>query len=191
MYGLLREDGDASVHRHRRGSDAASCQEAHRVSGRVDHPRREAHPDASGGENGRQRRRRHRPHHGGYERHRVDPGRCCGPSRNHEGNRSDRPRVVPPGHQTAHRIEGPVLEVHRGHHREWPLAHGYAQLDGVHLGVGQHLPLQSLPVPVGQPPVPGFHLGGHGHLRGPYVEDGRRLPLHSPRRSGTCRQVAR
>ena len=61
------------------------------------------------------------------------------------------------------------------HHRPRPLDHGHDQRHRLHLGLGQHLPVQPLPVPLGQPPVPGLAVDGDGRLRGPHGEDGRGL----------------
>ena len=81
------------------------------------------------------------------------------------------------------------MEVRRGHDRARSLQHGHDQRDRLHLGVGQHLPLQPLPVPLGQPPVPGLALDGDGRLRGPHGQDGRRLQGHPHGRAGAGRQV--
>jgi pyruvate-ferredoxin/flavodoxin oxidoreductase len=52
-------------------------------------------------------------------------------------------------------VEGP---------RTGPRQHGHYQLDGLHVGVGFDVSVQSVSVPVGQQSVPGFAVDGDGDL---------------------------
>jgi pyruvate-ferredoxin/flavodoxin oxidoreductase len=49
-----------------------------------------------------------------------------------------------------------------------PRRDGHRQLHRLHLGVGLHLPVQPVPVPVDLASVPGFAVGGDGPVRGPH-----------------------
>jgi pyruvate-ferredoxin/flavodoxin oxidoreductase len=91
--------------------------------------------------------------------------------------------------------QGPALALREGHGRARPLEHGHDQLHRLHVGLGLHLPLQPLPVPVDEPPVPGLAVDGDGHLRGAHGQDGGRLQGHAQAElelaGGTTRSQAR
>ena len=56
-----------------------------------------------------------------------------------------------------------------GTRTEGPRQHGDDQLHGLHVGLGLHVSVQSVSVPLGQPPVPGFDVDGDGYLRRSHV----------------------
>jgi hypothetical protein len=59
------------------------------------------------------------------------------------------------------------------------------------VGVGQHVSVQPVPVPLGQPPVPGRAVDRHRHLRGAHAEDGGQLRRRAPRREAAGGRVRR
>jgi pyruvate-ferredoxin/flavodoxin oxidoreductase len=74
---------------------------------------------------------------------------------------------------------------------DWPRPdqHGHDQQHRLHLGLGQHVSVQPLPVSLGQPPLPGLPVHGDGHLRRAHGQDGRRLQGHPHRRARAGGQV--
>ena len=71
--------------------------------------------------------------------------------------------------------EGPALALPGGAGRQGPRAHWDRQRDRLLLGLGQHLSVQSVSVPLGEPPLPGCALDRHRAVRGAHAEDGRQL----------------
>ena len=78
--------------------------------------------------------------------------------------RADRPGVVEKCDPVVGQTQETEVEIYRWNHRQRPLHHGDDQLHRLYLCMGKYLSLQPLSVPVGQPPVPGFSLHGHGYF---------------------------
>jgi pyruvate-ferredoxin/flavodoxin oxidoreductase len=92
-------------------------------------------------------------------------------------------------HRLHRRAEGPALALHRGAQRPRPRQRGDHQQHRLLVGVGEHVSLQPVPVPLGQPPLPGRPVHRHRHLRGAHAEDGGRVHRRSPRGEAARRRV--
>ena len=102
--------------------------------------------------------------------------------------RARRSRVAALGDRTPGQAAPPQGPVHQG-----PAAgrDGHRQRHRVLFGVGLHLSLQPLSLPLVQPPVPGFALHRPGSLRGAHAQDGGGLQGHPHGAAGAGGQVQR
>ncbi len=69
--------------------------------------------------------------------------------------------------------------------------HGHGQQHRLLVGVGEHLAVQSVSVPVGQPPVPGRAVDRDRRVRSADAQDGRRHGRGAARRAARRRHVRR
>ena len=74
-----------------------------------------------------------------------------------------------------------------GPERQRPRAARHGEQHRLLVGVGQHVSVQPVSVPVGEPPVPGLAVDRHRPVRGAHAEDGRRLRRGAPRRAAARR----
>jgi pyruvate-ferredoxin/flavodoxin oxidoreductase len=89
----------------------------------------------------------------------------------------------------AGKAQGPQVALRRWPEPARPRRDGHRQFHRLHFGVGLDLSLPPLSLPVDLAPVPGFALGGDGHLRRPHGEDGRRLQGRAHGGEGTRRRL--
>ena len=75
----------------------------------------------------------------------------------------------------AARPQGAALAVRRRAERARTRVAGDGQQHRMLLGVGEHLPVQPVSVPVGEPPLPGPPVARHRRVRGAHAEDGGRV----------------
>ncbi len=159
------------------GADAAAGEAAPRAARRTDRRTRAAHPPEA--------RRRHGPDRPAAIQEAVassaGPGPDPGAASPRVSTRSGRPnRSIRSGSRASPDCWRNSSDLQWRVHRPAPTSSGRAAMGminstGCTSVWGSTYPVQPLPVPVDQPPVPGLAVGGDGHVRRPHGQDGRGL----------------
>jgi pyruvate-ferredoxin/flavodoxin oxidoreductase len=155
LHGLRREDRRPHPGLHDRGADDPPRREVRREDRRSDRDAGREGPGPAG--------RPREPRRGG-------PGspRGRGAARGGAG-------AHPTPQQGDPRAEGPEVAVRGGTGGPGSGAHGHEQLHRLLVRVGEHVSVQPVPLPLGEPPLPGRALHRHRPVRRPHAQDGRQL----------------